>query len=326
MPIGRTEAAVIVTYRCMSRCAMCHTWEHPTHPDEEFEPSLLQRLPNLAFCNITGGEPFMRDDIDEIIRIVAGKAKRVVISTNGYLADRIIDVAKANPTVGIRISIEGLPAANDELRGMKDGFDHGLRTLLALKRLGLRDVGFGITVSDRNAGDMLELFELADLMRVEFATAIVHNSFYFHTADNAIADPEAVASRFSSLVARLLRSRRVKNWFRAYFNQGLIDRIHGRPRPLPCTAGSDFFFLDPRAEVLPCNGMEARTGMGNLRETPFDELWSSPRAEAVREMVAGCDRNCWMIGSAGPAMRRHLGSVAWWVTRHRVRVMLEPRR
>jgi len=323
--MGRIEAAIIVTYRCMSRCAMCHTWEHPTRPDEEFEPGVLGRLPHLTFCNITGGEPFMRDDIDEILRIVQARARRVVVSTNGYLVDRIVDVAKANPAVGFRISIEGLPTANDELRGMKDGFDHGLRTLLALKRLGVRDVGFGITVSDRNAGDMLELFELADLMGVEFATAVVHNSFYFHTTDNAITDPEAVAACFGDLVGRLLRSRRIKNWFRAYFNQGLVDRIRGASRPLPCAAGSDFFFIDPWADVLPCNGMGERFVMGNLGESSFEEVWASPRAVSARALVAGCDRNCWMIGSASPAIRRHLGKVTWWVARNRLRAIVEPR-
>ncbi len=109
-----------------------------------------------------------------------------------------------------------MPAANDELRGIKDGFDHGLRTILELQRLGLKDIGFGITVSDRNTRDMLELYQLAKALGVEFATAAVHNSYYFHKQDNLIHDRDTVTACFRELIGELLRTKKPKNWFRAY--------------------------------------------------------------------------------------------------------------
>ena len=107
------EAAVVTTYRCNSKCQMCHTWKFPTKEEEEFKPLLLEKLPSLSFCNVTGGDPFLRDDIGEITRILLKKAKRLVISTNGWFTDKIIDLAKTEKRIGIRISLEGLPAAND---------------------------------------------------------------------------------------------------------------------------------------------------------------------------------------------------------------------
>ncbi|MFX0197759.1 MAG: radical SAM protein, partial [Candidatus Hodarchaeota archaeon] len=186
------EAALITTYRCISKCQMCNIWKYPTKIEEEIKPEVLNKLPQLDFCNVTGGEPFLRDDIGGMIYILRKKAKRIVISTNGYLTEKILDVAREDKNIGIRISIEGLPAANDELRGTRDGFDHGLRTLLELKRMGLKDIGFGITVSDRNARDMLELYQLAKLMGLEFSTAVVHNSYYFHKHDNEISSNDEV--------------------------------------------------------------------------------------------------------------------------------------
>ena len=141
------EAAIITTYRCNCRCVMCSIWKHPTRAEEEFRPKILKKLPSLGFANITGGEPFLREDISEIIDILRTKARRVVISTNGYFTERIVELCRRRPGVGVRISIEGLPAANDELRGIKDGFDHGLRTLLELQKMRINDIGFGITVS-----------------------------------------------------------------------------------------------------------------------------------------------------------------------------------
>src|SRR3990172_12550996 len=128
------EASIIVTYRCINKCQMCNTWKFPTLAEEEFKPSLLEKLPDLSFCNITGGEPFLRDDIEEIVYNLKRKSGRIVISTNGYYTEKIIKIVKKYRDIGIRVSIEGLPAINDGLRGLKDCYDHGLRTLLELKR------------------------------------------------------------------------------------------------------------------------------------------------------------------------------------------------
>ena len=316
------EAAVITTYRCLQKCSMCHVWKFPTAPEEEFPPELLEKLPRLSFCNITGGEPFLRQDIEEIAARLKRKARRVVVSTNGYLTAEIVGLARRHPDLGFRISLEGLPSVNDELRGTKDSFDHGLRTLLELKRLGLKDIGFATTVSGRNAADMLLLHELARRLKVEFATAAAHNSFYFHKSDNVIEDTDQVVSCFQRLAAEQLRSWRVKDWFRAYFNEGLAGYVQGRPRPLPCGGGSQVFFLDPFGEILPCNGMEERLwklGLGNLRDQTFPEIWNSPRAVEVRKKVRDCPKNCWMIGTAGPAMRKHPWKCVRWITRHKVR-------
>jgi len=319
------EAAIITTYRCTNRCHMCNIWKYPTNVEEEFKPKILEKLPRLSFCNITGGEPFLRDDIENIVHILEKKAKRIVISTNGYFTEKIIDIAQKNRDIGIRISIEGLPAANDELRGIKNGFDHGLRTLLGLQRIGLKDIGFGITVSDRNAKDMLELYQLAKAIRVEFATAVVHNSYYFHKQDNKIIQKQEVISCFEELVNELLKTKKVKNWYRAYFNYGLINYIKGRKRLLPCGAGEDIFFLDPWGEIRPCNGMDSDSqdnSMGNLNEKSFEEIWNGEKARNIRNKVRNCPKNCWMIGTASPAMKKHIWKPTIWVIRNKLKRLL----
>ena len=318
------EAAIISTYRCPSRCCMCHIWKHPTQPGEEFKPSLLEKLPKLNFANITGGEPTLRDDLPEIVAILLRKSRRVVISTNGYFTEKIVDMAKKfkGKNLGIRISMDGLSAANDALRGMKDGFDHGLRTLLELRRSGLKDIGFGMTVSDRNIRDMIELYRLAEAMGVEFATAAAHNSYYFHKWDNKIANQEEMVACFQELIRELLKTGKVKNWFRAYFNYGLINHIKGNPRLLPCGAGEDIFFLDPWGEIRPCNGLKEASienSMGNLGEKNFEDIWHSEKARRIKASVKSCPENCWMIGTASPAIKKNIFQVFLWVIKNKSR-------
>lgn len=318
------EGLIAVTYRCNARCHMCNTWQHPSRVEDEVTADDLRSLPRLTFANITGGEPFLRSDLADIVSVVLEKADRVVISTNGYYTDRVVALAERFPGLGFRVSLEGLPAANDALRGIEDGFDHGLRTLLRLRANGVRDIGFGITLSDRNADDVLELYELADAMGLEFATAAVHNTYYFHKFDNAIRDKERVAANLEELARRLLRTPRPKNWFRAWFNVGLANFVRGGQRLLPCDMGSDIFFVDPFGRVMPCNAMDAQ--MGSLKERSFEDIWKSPEARDVRARVCRCDANCWMIGSVSPAMKKHLATPALWVARAKLTKSLPPAR
>lgn len=313
------EACIIVTYRCNAKCHMCNTWEFPSQPGHEITPAIVLKLPNgLKFINITGGEPFLREDLEEIVQVALDKTERLVISSNGYYTDRMIALARKFPQIGVRISIEGLPAANDKLRGLPDGFDHGLRSLLELRALGLKDVGFGITVSDVNAKDMIELYRLADAVGLEFATASTHNSYYFHKHDNAFKDPEMVAQEFEKLSCELLKTKRIKNWFRAYFNHGMANYVRGGKRLLPCEVGTDMFFLDPYGRIMPCNGMDAEMPMGDLTKQSFEEIWNGEQARKVREAVKRCDKNCWMIGSVAPAMRKDKLTPLKWIIRQKL--------
>ena len=308
-------ASIIVTYRCNARCHMCNTWEYPTKKEEEIDKSVYEKLPFMQTINITGGEPFIRDDLEEIINIVKKKTGRLVISSNGFFTDRILRLFDRYRDIGIRISIEGLPKANDELRGISNGFDHGIRSLLGLRQMGIKDIGFGVTVSDRNAKDMIELYSLAQAMNMEFATAAIHNSYYFHKYDNKFEYPEIAIEEFRKLIVELLNSSKAKDWFRAYFNYGLINYIKGNPRLLPCAMAHDSFFLDPKGEVLPCNVMEE--SMGNLKNSSFEEIWNGKEAERVRAKIRSCSKNCWMIGSVSQQMKKHIWKPAAWILKHK---------
>ncbi|WP_289286011.1 radical SAM protein [Parablautia intestinalis] len=308
---------VIVTYRCNARCNMCDCFRDPSKPSEEITLEDIKKLPEMAFTNITGGEPFVRQDIPQIGEELYKKSDRIVISTNGYFTDRIIDLCKQFPRVGIRISIEGLQETNDKIRGIPDGFNRGYQTLKTLVEMRHPDVGFGMKVQDMNCEDLVPLYNIANDMGMEFATATLHNSFYFRKTDNKIDDKLKVAHNFEKLINELLRSKSPKKWFRAYFNHGLINYIYGNKRLLPCDMSQNAFFIDPFCDVIPCNGMEKKAVMGNLREQSWDELWNSDRAQKVRECTKKCDRNCWMIGSASPAMHKYIWVPAWWVVKHK---------
>ena len=317
-----TDASIILTYRCPMRCQMCNIWKYPTNRSEEIQAKDLTSLPKLKFINLTGGEPFIREDLDTIVEECYNHTDRIVISTSGWFEDRVIELAKKFPNIGIRISIEGLSEKNDELRGHDGGFDKGLRTLLSLKKMGVKDIGFGCTVSNHNSKDMLSLYQLSLSMGMEFATAAFHNSYYFHKEDNLISNKEEVCNDFRQLIEWQLKENNPKSWFRAWFNMGLINYIEGGRRMLPCEAGSANFFIDPWGEVYPCNGMEDKfwkLSMGNIHQHTFNEIWESEQAAIVREKVRNCPKNCWMVGTASPVMHKYIKYPLKWALHNKLR-------
>ncbi len=132
---------------------------------------------------------------------------------------------------------------------------------------------------------------------------------------------EEVSAEFKKLIKELLKSKKVKEWLRAYFNYGLINYIQGKPRMLPCEMGDNGFFVDPLGDVLVCNGMDEKQSLGNLKHQSWDEIWLGQRRQEVKEMVKNCKKNCWMIGSAAPAILHHPLKPALWVLNNKTRVL-----
>ena len=64
-----TDISIITTYRCPMQCKMCNIWKNPTDPRLEIQPEELEILPHVKFINITGGEPFIREDLDKIVEV-----------------------------------------------------------------------------------------------------------------------------------------------------------------------------------------------------------------------------------------------------------------
>lgn len=159
---------------------------------------------------------------------------------------------------------------------------------------------------------MLSLYRLSRSLGMEFATAALHNSYYFHKTDNTITNQTEVCGNFSKLIEWQLKEKHPKSWFRAYFNWGLINYVKGQPRLLPCEAGLVNFFVDPYGDVYPCNGLESKywkESMGNIRTmTSFEELWRSEQAGHIRSCVRNCQKNCWMVGTATPVMKKYMGN------------------
>ncbi len=306
---------------------MCHIWKYPTHPNYEITLKTLEQLPDgFQTINLTGGEPTLREDLLDICDLLYPKTRVLEISTNGLRAEKLESVVRKHPDVKIRISIEGIEEANDTIRGEKNGYRKKLDAMNRLLCAGATDLGFALTFQDENIDQIMPVYELCKRLKIEFSTSSVHNAFQFHKNDNYIYNRYKTAKSVEALITDMLRGWNVKNWFRAYLNLGLMRKISGLDRLQPCVSGTNCVFLDPWCDVYACN-VRNDLLMGNLRDQSFEEIIHGRRASEVREMVARCPQNCWMVGSAKTAVslphfeRLPKPGVLWWVVFNKLKLL-----
>jgi radical SAM protein with 4Fe4S-binding SPASM domain len=169
-----------LTERCNLRCAHCYQTGGKTDemslPEikeviEEFSGMLksweeaydISLSPSL---NITGGEPFLRQDIFEVLAEIRGRGIDIYVLTNGILINR--ESAERLSRLGVRgvqVSIEGPEEVHELIRG-RGSFQASLRGIRNLLDAGLK-VTINATLSDINAGRFIDMVELASFLGVQ---------------------------------------------------------------------------------------------------------------------------------------------------------------
>jgi MoaA/NifB/PqqE/SkfB family radical SAM enzyme len=256
----------------------------------------------------------LRADLPDIVRVIQERCPRarIVISTNALMPARIERMMEKMRGVAVRVSIDGYGEVDDVVRGIPGGFDKAVETLRRLRAAGHEDLGISATVSRLAVGELPKLKKLADDEGVQFVCGIAHSSeTYFGDQEDAFPwdGRQTVVDNLIALREVQLRSARVKDWFRAYFTDGLVDFVYNEPRRLFCRAGTEMLYLTPEGDVYPCNALNRK--MGSLHEADYETILA--RSEDTLRVVRNCPVNCWMSCTVAPAMRRAPWVPARWI-------------
>ena len=150
-----------ITSKCNSRCKFCFYWKNIEENKKKEELTLdeikkiSKNLSHIQYLTISGGEPFLRDDLPEIIKIFASNnnVQFVSIPTNALLSSRtermFEKILKENPNVFFRIalSLDGIGEDHDEVRGVEGSFKKLLETYALLNDLRKKYTNFNIDVT-----------------------------------------------------------------------------------------------------------------------------------------------------------------------------------
>jgi len=313
------EAVIAVTMGCNSRCKTCDMWKLERGP--EMEPEDYSLLPaSLTHINLSGGEPYLRDDLPEIYAVLRRKfpKARIVVSTNGLTPRRIRDMTAKMPGAAVRVSVDAVGELNDEVRGVPGSYVKAMETLRLLREIGVRDLGVSATASRGVEGHLSRLMDMVRGQGMEFVCGVTHSSpIYFGDNDPLMPRRDECLRDLESVMRGQLASRRPKEWFRAYMTSGLIDYVERRERKFRCTAIKDFFYLDAAGTVYPCNMRD--DPMGNIKDGPYSKLVEA-NSEIV-SLVKACEINCWMSCTVAPTLRRRPWIALPWVLSHRAKLI-----
>lgn len=316
-----------VTFRCNARCVMCDSWRLPEQDElslEEIE-RIYSQLPTLDVLRLTGGEPFLRKDLGAIVSLGVRRLdpRFVHVTTNGFLTGRIVDLVERRDRavpLQLLVSVDGVGAKHDEVRGVPESYGRALDTLRALapRRSELNlTLAVNQTVLDaEGAAHYGPLRDAVGALGVPLHLVIAYReSATYSTERDLERTPDGadhyethgaftraeVAALLDQAEADLGRLARPERMAKGYYLAGLRRRLLGEAGPAApsCVALHAHMRLFPNGDVPTCQ--QNTRIVGNLRSSPFAEVWGGLRAREQRAWVkacAGCWAECEVLPSA----------------------------
>jgi MoaA/NifB/PqqE/SkfB family radical SAM enzyme len=321
------KVTFVATYHCNFRCEMCNIWQKKSvdemTPDEVAR--FFERWPQFRWVHLTGGELFMRRDLDDLVAAIQANCRSMFLlnfPTTGWFGDKTVELVERTLARGVgrlmvTISLDGPQTLHDSLRGLPGSWDRAIETFRRLR--GIRRPNFqtvvGMTLIPKNAAAVDETLAavravIPDFRRDELHLNVGHESGHYfansgyaldaHRAEILRAIAEHRAQNGGALHPVTFLEDRYQALVASYYRTG--------KSPLPCTALSSSCFIDAYWNLFACSIWDAR--VGNLRENGFDlrALWASDRRRELRAAVEEerCS-HCWTPCEAYPTI---LGNLA----------------
>jgi heme b synthase len=263
------------------------------YPGELTTAEGLKLLDDLATMGqvvviLTGGEPLLRDDIYDLAAHGTKLGHRMVMAVNGTLLTP--DIAQRLKDVGIQrlsISIDGATAAShDALRAVPGAYEGALSGIAACREAEL-PFQINTTVTRANRGELPAIHELA----ISLGAAAHHVFVLVPTGrGEEIRDQIVSPEEYEETLRWLLNKQKEGKLFikptcapqyyrlwrqdAAKRGEKISAATHGMEAMTKgCLGGQGFAFVSYKGEVQPCGYLELVAG--NIRETPFPEIWAS---------------------------------------------------
>lgn len=275
-------ASLKLTENCQAKCVTCNYWQ--TRWDDGLGTdraiAVINRLGKfgIRYLRFTGGEPLLRRDLFQIMQKANLRPfQRVTLQTNGLLLKKLHGEINASPITKVVVSIDGLEASNDVIRGIRGYFRLAMEGIRLLQG---KQVNIVATLNGRSAGELEGLADEARKAGAGFGYNILDDRSYFlrHTSTSDLwPDRAQTATILTFLREKLKRPAYELDYVYKYFTRE-------NPDEPPCILGFLDVFVVSNGDVLA--GCYVLKPVGNVLQENLEELIGSERyREACLRMV-----------------------------------------
>ncbi len=305
---------LFVTSRCNAKCPFCFYAKHNTG---ELSLGNIKQIAatigKFSYLNISGGEPFLRNDLDEICKVFCEKSEILYLNipTNSTLPERVKTktekILKGCPDtlVAVVLTLLGSPKEHDRLLGVKDAYKKFLKTYGYLQEMRRKYknliLNINFTFSHHNQSILYQTYKniSKQLNPDNFTITLVRGN----TRDKisvmididrykniiSLMDKDALA-KSSSIFGRALASRRS-------LMHKINIKIHNEKKQIiPCFAGYTSAVITETGDVYPCELLPNK--LGDLRDVDYDfqRIWHSKEMYNTRKWIKNnhcfCTHEC----------------------------------
>ena len=320
-PVNPLTLTFSVTAACQSRCRTCNIGnvylENPKIAKnnlslEEVE-KVFKSLGRVYFFNVSGGEPFMRKELPEIVRLacIHLKPRLLHIPTNGIspkqiekatlqILDYMDEYLPASVPITIKPSIDGVGAMHDYVRGYPGNFEKLEQTidvLLAIRATRPRlHVDLGTVISNYNLEHLDEIEDWVHRRGVEsYRHEIAEQRAEFHNLGDPITPSaevyEQLIEGFKAKIIENVKSKakltRMTEAVRMVYYDVAVQILKERRQVTPCYGGISNIHMNYDGEVWPCCVLGGTQSLGRVREMDYDikAVLRSKQAKAARTYI-----------------------------------------
>jgi MoaA/NifB/PqqE/SkfB family radical SAM enzyme len=301
------------TYRCNSRCLNCCIWRDAPKSESkaEIDETQLKRLfddPLFQRCagiGLAGGEPTISPFFWKLLEILPDD-KHVTITTNALSSRRLITFLQQcnHPEkYMIQVSVDGLGAVHDRIRGVEGSFDKAVHLLESLKMLHINRL-LSFTVNRLNYFQLLDCYHFAQELGARFSTRMAYCGGAYENKENRDVfafHPDELSAMDESLktIIRAELDKPGHSPAQLVFLKGITGYFKKERKELPCLAMETGLVIDLYGDVFPnCPAM--MTAVGSLRSDTLSTIWSGRQAAIARQWISthrcgGCWNDCQVV-------------------------------
>jgi len=318
---GPRELHFELTYSCNQRCLMCDIWpRYRNDPDLKKEELTLDEikamvesstlLRNLELVLFSGGEPFLRPDLVPIVTFFAERypSSQLVILSNCFdrklVLEKLDQILKTVPQANIMLgtSLDGIGKNHDRVRGVPGAFEKLDAILKEIKEKYPRiTIETNFTITPANSDQLLPAFNYTREMGIGFSSQFpipwegtAELEWQPRQLKEVEEDIERVMEEIYREESAIIGPPPPRLLIRLQYLKGLLEYERNPRRIFPhCPAPYRYAMISPRGDLYFCPKLKEMV-VGNIRETPLDELWLNDKAEKIRRYINAGSCHCWL--------------------------------